>query len=310
MGRGKSRRSLKLIDACIEILEEIQPAPVRAVCYRLFTMGLIDSMAKNETNKVGRQLVHAREAGMVPWPWIVDETRSVEELPTWADPERFAEAVTRSYRRDKWQAQPVRVEVWSEKGTVRGTLAPILNKYEVPFRVMQGFASATTVQEIAAASLATAQPLVALYVGDWDPSGLHMSEEDLPKRLHAYRANDREQQGIAWWDEPHFEKTHITIVRVALSHADVHDPALPSFPLDTKRGDPRHGWYRGAGYGTHCWELDALSPVILRERVEPAIVARLDLSVWMRYVAAEQVERESITATVSAWRAQPMEPAR
>ena len=137
-----------------------------------------------------------------------------------------------------------------------------------------------------------------------------MSEEDLPKRLHAYRANDREQQGIAWWDEPHFEKTHITIVRVALSHADVHDPALPSFPLDTKRGDPRHGWYRGAGYGTHCWELDALSPVILRERVEPAIVARLDLSVWMRYVAAEQVERESITATVSAWRAQPMEPAR
>ena len=56
----------------------------------------------------------------------------------------------------------MRVEVWSEKGTVRGTLAPILNKYEVPFRVMQGFASATTVQEIAAASLATAQPLVAL----------------------------------------------------------------------------------------------------------------------------------------------------
>jgi len=42
VGRGKSERSLQLIDASIDILEEIQPATVRAVCYRLFTMGLID----------------------------------------------------------------------------------------------------------------------------------------------------------------------------------------------------------------------------------------------------------------------------
>jgi hypothetical protein len=28
---------------------------------------------------------------------------------------------------------------------------------------------------------------VALYVGDWDPSGLHMSEVDLPERLQRYR---------------------------------------------------------------------------------------------------------------------------
>ncbi len=97
MGRGKSRRSLELIDACTEILEEIQPATVRAVCYRLFTMGLIDSMSKNETNRVGRQLVDAREAGTIPWDWIVDETRGVEAAPTWADPERFADAVTRTW---------------------------------------------------------------------------------------------------------------------------------------------------------------------------------------------------------------------
>ena len=65
------------------------------------------------------------------------------------------------------------------KDTVRGTLAPVLAHHEVPFRVMHGFASATTVQEIAAGSLTSERPLVALYVGDWDPSGLHMSEEDL-----------------------------------------------------------------------------------------------------------------------------------
>jgi hypothetical protein len=29
-------------------------------------------------------------------------------------------------------------------------------------------------------------PLLVLYVGDWDPSGMHMSEVDLPKRLAEY----------------------------------------------------------------------------------------------------------------------------
>jgi len=306
MSRGKSRRSLELIEASIEILREIQPATVRAVCYRLFTRGLIDGMSKNNTNKVGRQLTDARERGWIRWDWIVDETRGVEAVATWADPERFAETVTRAYRRDKWAAQARRVEVWSEKGTVRGTLAPVLNAYEVPFRVMHGFASASTVQEIASASLTITQPLVALYVGDWDPSGLHMSEVDLPRRLHDYRVN-------AWLHEDegkveHFEETHITIVRVALSAEDVANAALPSFRLDTKRGDPRHGWYRG-GYGSECWELDALSPVVLRERVEGAIVARLERESWDRYVDAERVERTSIVATVRTWRGLIGDPA-
>jgi len=308
-GRGKARRSLELIEASIEILREIQPATVRAVCYRLFTLGLIASMSKNDANRVGRQLVDAREHGWIPWGWIVDETRTVESVSTWADPEGFADVVTQSYRRNKWQAQPARLEVWSEKGTVRGTLAPVLDQYEVPFRVMHGFASATTVQEIASASLRTGQPLIALYAGDWDPSGLHMSEQDLPERLHAYRVNLCEQSKIAWWHDERFEQTHITIDRVALALKDIATPALPSFPLDTKRGDPRHDWYRGQGYGARCWELDALSPVTLRERVQRAIVARLDQTTWDRYARAEQLERASIVETCRSWRRLAVEPA-
>jgi hypothetical protein len=64
------------------------------------------------------------------------------------------------------------------------------------------------------------------------------------------------------------------------------------------------------GYGPRCWELDALSPVVLRERVEAAIMAWLDRPSWDRYVAAEVTERESIVKTVSTWRALTMEPAR
>lgn len=44
---------------------------------------------------------------------------------------------------------------------------------------------------------------------------------------------------------------------------------------DTKRRDSRYRWYVYR-YGARCWELDALSPVVLRERVEQAILERLD----------------------------------
>lgn len=84
MGRGKAQRSLELIEASREILRQIQPATVRAICYQLFTRGLISSMDKNSTNRVSRQLVSARETGVIPWEWIVDENRDVEICSTWA----------------------------------------------------------------------------------------------------------------------------------------------------------------------------------------------------------------------------------
>src|SRR5262245_19498590 len=121
MGRGKAQRSLDMIDAAREILAEIQPASVRAVCYRVFALGIIDSMAKSCTNKVSSQLTWARENNVIPWSWIVDETREAERVSAWENPTAYVEAVTRSYRRDRWQDQPYRIEVWSEKGTIRGT---------------------------------------------------------------------------------------------------------------------------------------------------------------------------------------------
>ena len=56
-GRGKSRRSMKVVETSITILREIHPASIRAVCYRLFTLGVIDGMTKGETNRVGRHLL-------------------------------------------------------------------------------------------------------------------------------------------------------------------------------------------------------------------------------------------------------------
>ena len=269
--RGKARKSLDLIDAAVRILDEIQPASIRAVCYRLFVEGYIDSMAKTNTNKVSRLLVGAREQGLIPWEHVVDETREAERVTTWDNPDEIINTAVRSYRRDYWKDQPEWLEVWSEKGTIRGTLAPILNRYGITFRVMHGYGSATSIRNIAEDTMRTDKPLTVLYLGDWDPSGLHMSEVDLPSRLERY-------EGKA------------SIKRLALDRSDIGpESTLPSFDASTKTGDPRHQWFVGR-YGRRCWELDALPPPELRQRVEDEIVRHLDLDAWNRALEVEQAD--------------------
>ena len=239
--RGQSRASLDLVAAAQDILAEIQPASVRAVGYQLFTRKLIPSMARSEMNKLSKLLTRARENETIPWDHIVDETREPERVSAWQDPAAYVESVRRSYRRDRWTDQPRRIEVWSEKGTVRGTLAPVLHDYGVTFRVMHGYASATAVREAAQDSLTGIHGgktfTTVLYVGDWDPSGLAMSEMDLPRRLDAYG-------GI------------VLVKRVALDWQDIGDD-LPSFPASEKTKDPRYQWFVKE-YGSRCWELDVM----------------------------------------------------
>ena len=282
-GRGKSIASLELIAAAIRILEEIQPATVRAVCYRLFIEKLIPSMAKANTDKVSKQLVYARENGLLPWAWVVDETREPERIAAWDNPEQIISVAVAQYRKDYWAMQPNWVEVWSEKGTIRGTLAPVLKKYGVTFRVMHGYGSATSLHGIAKETAANAKALTVLYVGDWDPSGMQMSEVDLPDRLQRYG-------GAA------------TIKRVALDKCDVlHDTKLPFFEALDKSKDPRYQWFIDR-YGIRCWEVDALSPVVLRQRVEDEILSLLDEDAWAHAVGIERAETESMQSILGTWK--------
>jgi hypothetical protein len=277
-GRGMARRSLDLIEAMRIAAEAAQPITGRGVGYKLFTQGHIPSMARNEMARVYRLLLTAREQGIIPWEWIVDETRKFERVATWDNPEDYADTVARSYRRDFWNQQPARVEVWSEKGTVRGVLQPVLDQLAVGFRVMHGFSSGTVVHDIAEDD--DGRELIALYVGDFDPSGMFMSEGDLPKRLAEYGGD------------------HITLRRIALTRAQVH--GLPSFPVADKKGDPRRKWF-AAAYGNHCWELDAMDPNDLRDCVERAIIQLIEPMAWKRCEVVNKAEQESLKTIIAKW---------
>ena len=218
----------------------------------------------------------------IPWYWIVDETRAAEYVGAWDDPEAFACSVQRQYRKNLWASQKTRVECWSEKGTVRGTLAPVLEKYGVTLRVMHGYSSATVVNQVADETRSMDEPLLVLYVGDWDPSGLHMSEVDLPERIREYGGD-------------------CEIVRVALTRSNISDGGLPSFDATSKRNDSRFKWFV-SHYGYKCWELDALNPVLLRSAVEAQIMNVIDVEEWSRLELVEKAERESLIGVMRSWK--------
>lgn len=303
-GRGRAGATKDLITEMIGIAAEIRPCSVRALAYQLFNRKLIPSMAKQHTAKVSRLCVIAREEGDLPWSWIVDSTRQEERVPTWNDPIEYAGVVQRAYRRNKWAAQPKHISVWSEKSTVEGTLRPILQKYEVPFQVLHGWSGATPIKDAADANLERSQDTLILYVGDYDPSGMGMSELDLPKRLARY-TYDRP----ADFKEINAEDARSCLIEVRMELRRIaltkdHTSVLGNssrFPVYDKKSDSRYLWFV-ENYGHSCWELDAMSPIDLRSCVEAAIVAELDREAWDRYVAVEEAERKAIVETCSNWK--------
>jgi hypothetical protein len=275
-----AQKSLDLIQAMAEIAKTVQPVTGRGVGYKLFTAGLIPSMSPPNMQRVYRLLKEARERGLIPWEWIVDETRNLERKASWANPGAFSRAAAAQYRRDFWLLQPVRCEVWSEKGTVRGVLAPVLEEYAVGFRVMHGFGGASTVHDIAQDS--DGRDLIALYVGDIDPSGMWMSECDLPRRVEKYGGH------------------HVSVKRIAITQSDTI--GLPSFPAKDKDKDTRYEWF-AKNHGDQCWELDAMDPNKLRKRVEEQIVALIEPTSWNRCAVVNKAEQDSLRAVLSQWSA-------
>ena len=108
-----------------------------------------------------------------------------------------------------------------------------------------------------------------------------MSEVDIPTRLERYQGE-------------------IDLRRIALTEDDTKGE-LPYFDAATKSGDSRYRWFTQR-YGGRCWELDALSPVTLRERVESAIWGLLDIDAWNHSRKIERVEVESMKGYAAQWK--------
>jgi hypothetical protein len=219
-------------------------------------------------------MTEMRECSTLDWRQVVDGSRLVDRANVWKNPTQIINAAVRTYRRDYWQDQPTLIEVWSEKSTIQGVIGPVLDEFGVTFRVMKGFGSFTALKQAAEDSLEMPQGHkgVILYLGDFDPSGLWMSERDIPERLARYGSQ---------WD---FERIGVLVEDTV---------GLPHFDSETKADDARHRWYL-ENYGRRCWEIDAIDPNDLRARVREQIETRLDLPAWAHAKSIEAAEIDSM----------------
>ena len=163
---------------------------------------------------------------------------------------------------------------------MRGVLRPVLDEYRGRLSVMHGFSSATIVHDISEDD--DGRPLIILYVGDFDPSGMFMSEVDLPERLAKYDGD------------------HVSLKRIALTPE--HMNGLPSFPATDKGKDPRFKWFV-KNFGKRCWELDAMDPNDLRACVKREIKNLIEPVAWKRCETSTRPNRNRCGQSSKAGRA-------
>jgi hypothetical protein len=276
--RAFYKSSQPIVDGVIAAFEEDgPPLTVRRIYYVLSTKYGLVVFSERGYDQVQRLTLRMRRLGVVPWGWFADRTRRVDVTPTWNGLDEFRENLNDCYRRDLWEAQAERVEIWLEKDAAAGFFKAALGPYRVGLYTIRGFSSRTFIYEAAEAIKRQTKPTHVYYFGDHDPSGLAI-EEDVAKELGAFGAN------LA------------SFRRVGVTLDDVDAFGLRT--LKVKRSDSRAKRYLQR-FGDVTVELDALPTRELRRRIVECVDRHIDSAEWERLLRVEEIERETI-ATVTA----------
>lgn len=245
---------------------------LRQVYYQLVSRNIIaNSMASYKS--LSKQLTLARIGGLLDWDAILDRTRSLQGFNTYDDVPQFLHIKKHQYKKDLWEHSPVRVEIWVEKEALAGIVGQAADEFRCDYFACKGYVSSSAMKETADRFKAYAkngQDVAIVYLGDHDPSGVHMTE-DIRERLS--------MMGV----------TNVIVDRIGLTLEQIEDYQLP--PNPAKLSDSRSINYIEK-FGDESWELDALPPNLLADLIKSRI---LDYQDAPSYSAAEAEEAEDLT---------------
>jgi hypothetical protein len=177
----RARRSKAAVtsikDAIYDILSKDNPQTVRQVFYALTVRGIVKKAEGEYQQTVIRLLVEMREAGIIPFEWIADNTRWMRKPTTFVGLDSCLRSTAKHYRRNLWAAMPVYVEVWCEKDALAGVLMQETEPYDVPLMVARGYSSISFLHSAAEAIAAKGKPAHIFHFGDLDPSGVDAARD-------------------------------------------------------------------------------------------------------------------------------------
>ncbi len=247
---------------------------LRQLYYQLVARGHIPN-SQPSYNKIGRLISDGRMAGLVSWTAIEDRGRNLMGLESQLSPKEAVKAARENYRRDLWEDQPCRPEVWVEKQALEGVVGAICNDERVDYYATRGYNSQSEAwragQRFSGMIQRGQRPLV-LYLGDHDPSGIDMTR-DVEERLATFCGGP------------------VQVVRLALNMDQIRRINPP--PNPAKMSDSRAADYV-ARYGDESWELDALSPEYLDLMIRDAVRVFRDRGLWDAALGREAEDLDAL----------------
>lgn len=272
------QKTLDVIKHAQEITEDYKRRgfvlTLRQLYYQFVSRDLLPNQ-HSEYKRLGSIIDDARQAGMLDWSTIEDRTRNVEKPNVWSSPESILKAVAEQYQENPWLNQECRPEVWIEKDALVGVIEGVCAEYRVPYFACRGYASQSEIYEAGKrfqqVRRAGFKPVV-FYLGDHDPSGIHMPV-DVASRLELFSRGD------------------VEVVRIALNRDQIDEYDPP--PNPAKETDSRFEGY-AAEHGDESWELDALDPDVINDLIKAALESRIDHAEWDRDIAAEEDNQQGL----------------
>jgi hypothetical protein len=298
-----SDRKLQMIGAANEIIAEYQAQgldlTLRQLYYQFVARDLLLNSDKSY-EKLGDAISDGRLVGLVPWDAITDRTRNLMGHRTFDKPVQALRCLSDGgdeetgrpadrwyYRRDLWEDQPWRPEVWIEKDALVGVVKSICDDLRVDFFACRGYNSQSAQWRAArrfARYVRKGQRPIVFHLGDHDPSGVDMTRDNA-ERLELLCG------------------TPVIVQRLALSLEQVDEFKPPENPLKLKAGklsDSRANAY--VAMMKRCgqpdpfvsWELDALEPTYIRNLIADNVARIRDKEIWEESLAREVSERQRL----------------
>jgi hypothetical protein len=183
---GLSRQNTKagrLQRACLDLICEHEadwalPTSGRFLFYELVSRGAIPKTypGKRQPHQdVTAALTHLREAGIVPWDYLVDETRTLDSWSYAPTVYEYIERVLPSARIDLWDGSPPPL-ILCESRSLAGVLREIARAYLCPIASTNGQAGGFLHTSVGPLLGRDEAPRRVLYLGDLDLSGGHIEE--------------------------------------------------------------------------------------------------------------------------------------
>jgi hypothetical protein len=260
---------------------------LRQLYYQFVARGLLENDDRNY-DKLGKIVSDGRLCGLLPWDKLIDHERNLMGLTTFGSPREVLKDAAGRYKRDLWQEQTWRPEVWIEKKALMNVVGSICNQLRVDFFATKGYNSQSEQWRAGrrfAGYIHKGQRPIVFHLGDRDPSGCDMTRDN------------RERLEM-------FAGTPVIVQRLALNKNQVDQFNPPPNPLKMKAGKLSDS--RAASYvemrkreEPGCdpfvsWELDALDPAYIRQLISNAVQHVRDPEVWGRSLAREVNDRERL----------------